>query len=75
MTTTDDDREFARALFADQEADQGPLKQRQPTGNHVPHEGGGNGQQRPTDYDDRNTVGALFGVHENNRNVHQGDHQ
>lgn len=63
-----DDRDFARDLFNPPDPDEEP-EQGRPGGNHVAREGSGNGQQRPTDYDDRNFVGALFGVVENVRNL------
>lgn len=65
-----DDRAFARSLFTPDSPEAEPEPERT-SGNHVPGEGSGNGQQRPTDYDDRNFAGALFGADENNRNLHR----
>ncbi|MET7753070.1 hypothetical protein [Micromonospora sp. NPDC005367] len=75
MTDDTQYRQMVRQLFTGGRAELDDLDPGEPDsrqGNHVPREGGGMEQRRPADYDDRNYVGELFGVHPNQRNLHQG---
>ncbi|MEV1331504.1 hypothetical protein AB0J20_18225 [Micromonospora costi] len=70
MTTDDSEyREYVRKLFGTRDEPE-PTFADTSRNNHVAREGSGNGQQRPADHDDRDFAGALFGVDENNRNLH-----